>query len=253
MPGYTRSDALAGKSAIVTGAAQGIGRGVARALAERGADVLLVDVADKVVTAADDIGARSLVVDIRDADAPERIVDAAVEAFGRLDVLINNAIALKGAAAFHEQGDDHYDLVFDTGPRATFRLMRAAFPHMVAAGGGSIVNFGSSAGTEGEAGFATYGAAKEAIRGFSKVAALEWGPLGIRVNVVSPFANSEGMQMWEQVDAATYSAAVAKVPMQRIGDTKNDVGAVVAFLAGDDSTYITGQTIRVDGGRSTMR
>jgi NAD(P)-dependent dehydrogenase (short-subunit alcohol dehydrogenase family) len=250
---YTRSDALAGKSAIVTGAAQGIGRGVARALAERGADVLLVDVADKVTEAAAEIGARALVADIREADSAQRIVDAAVQAFGRLNVLVNNAIALLGAAPFHEQDDAHFDLVFDTGPRATFRLMRAAFPHLVAAGGGSIINFGSSAGTEGEAGFATYGAAKEAIRGFSKVAALEWGPLNIRVNVVSPFANSEGMQMWEQVDPATYGAAVAKVPMGRIGDTKDDVGAVVAFLAGDDATYLTGQTIRVDGGRSTVR
>jgi NAD(P)-dependent dehydrogenase (short-subunit alcohol dehydrogenase family) len=253
MVAYARSDALAGKSAIVTGAAQGIGRGVARALAERGADVLLVDVADKVVEAADEIGGRALVADIRDADAAERIVAAAVDAFGRLDVLVNNAIALLGAAPFHEQNDDHFDLVFDTGPRATFRLMRAAFPHFVAAGGGSVINFGSSAGTEGEAGFATYGAAKEAIRGFSKVAALEWGPLNIRVNVISPFANSEGMRMWEQVDPATYGAAVAKVPMARIGDTKDDVGAMVAFLAGDDATYLTGQTIRVDGGRSGMR
>jgi NAD(P)-dependent dehydrogenase (short-subunit alcohol dehydrogenase family) len=250
---YTRSDALAGRAAIVTGAAQGIGRGVARALAERGADVLLVDVSEQVTEAAAEIDARALVADIRDADAAGRIVAAAVDAFGRLDVLVNNAIALLGAAPFHEQDDDHYDLVFDTGPRATFRLMRAAFPHLVAAGGGSVVNFGSSAGTEGEAGFATYGAAKEAIRGFSKVAALEWGPLNIRVNVVSPFANSEGMRMWEQVDPDTYHAAVAKVPLGRIGDVQGDVGAFVAFLAGDDGSYLTGQTFRVDGGRSTVR
>ena len=250
---YTNPDALSGRSAIVTGAAQGIGRGVAEALAERGADVLLVDRDEKVTAVAAELGAQALVVDLRDADAAERITAAALSAHGRIDVLVNNAIALLGAAPFHEHTDEAYDLVFDTGPRATFRLMRAVFPHLVAAGGGSIINFGSSAGTEGEAGFATYGAAKEAIRGFSKVAAKEWGPLGIRVNVVSPFANSEGMQMWEQVDPQSYGAAVAKVPMGRIGDTRGDVGAVVAFLAGDDATYLTGQTIMVDGGRSGLR
>jgi NAD(P)-dependent dehydrogenase (short-subunit alcohol dehydrogenase family) len=131
--------------------------------------------------------------------------------------------------------------------------MRSAFPHLVAAGGGSVINFGSSAGTEGEIGFAAYGAAKEAIRGLSKTAALEWATLGIRVNIISPFANSDGMRLWEQVDPEAYGAAVAKVPMRRIGDVKDDVGAMVAFLAGDDSSYLTGQTIRVDGGRSGMR
>lgn len=252
MTAYARADALAGKAAIVTGAAQGIGRGVAEALVERGAEVLLVDVQDKVTAVAAEIGGHPLVADIRDDDAPERIVGAALAAFGRLDVLVNNAIALR-PGAFHEHDDASWDLVFDTGPKATFRLMRAAFPHLVAAGGGAVVNFGSSAGTEGEIGFAAYGAAKEAIRGLSKTAALEWATLGIRVNVISPFANSDGMQLWEKTDPETYGVAVAKVPMQRIGDVKDDVGAMVAFLAGDESSYLTGQTIRVDGGRSGMR
>jgi NAD(P)-dependent dehydrogenase (short-subunit alcohol dehydrogenase family) len=252
MTAYARPDALAGKAAIVTGAAQGIGRGIAEALIERGAGVLLVDMAEKVTAVAGRIGGRPLVADLRDEDAPDRIVRAALEAFGRLDVLVNNAIALR-PGAFHEQDDEAYDLVLDTGPKATFRLMRAAFPHLVAAGGGSVINFGSSAGTEGEAGFATYGAAKEAIRGLSKSAALEWAPLGIRVNVISPFANSDGMRLWEQADPESYRAAVAKVPMQRIGDVKDDIGAMVAFLAGDESRYLTGQTLRVDGGRSGMR
>ena len=252
MTAYAREDALAGKAAIVTGAAQGIGRGIAEALLQRGAGVLLVDVADKVTGVAAELGGRALVVDLRDADAPDRIVGAALEAFGRIDTLVNNAIALR-PAAFHEADDESYDLVFDTGPKATFRLMRAAFPHLVAAGGGSVVNFGSSAGTEGEPGFAAYGAAKEAIRGLSKTAALEWAPLGIRVNVISPFANSDGMRLWEQTDPAAYGAAVAKVPMRRIGDVRDDIGAMVAFLAGDESSYLTGQTLRVDGGRSGMR
>ena len=249
---YARPDALSGKAVIVTGAARGIGRGIAEAVIERGGNVLLVDIDDAVSKVADAIGGQALVADIRGDDAPALIVDAAVAAFGRLDALVNNAIAL-GVGAFHEQDDDAFDLAFDTGPRATFRLMRAAFPHLVAAGGGSVVNFGSSAGTEGEPGFATYGGAKEAIRGLSKTAALEWAPLGIRVNVISPFANSDGMKAWAVADPETYGAAVAKVPMRRIGDVRDDIGAMVAFLIGAESTYLTGQTIRVDGGRSGMR
>jgi NAD(P)-dependent dehydrogenase (short-subunit alcohol dehydrogenase family) len=251
---YAKDDALAGKVAIVTGAAQGIGRGIAQALTDRGAAVLLVDLnADnlaKTVDALQSAGRKvaPLVADVREAAAAVQIVQAAVDEFGRLDVLVNNAIATRAAAPLVEHSDDDDDLVFDTGPRATFRLMKAAFPHLAAAGGGSVVNFGSSAGTEGQAGWATYAAAKEAIRGFTKVAATEWGAANIRVNVLCPFANSEGAQMWEQYDPDSYNAALAKVPLRRIGDTRNDIGAMVAFLSSDEATYITGQTIMIDGG-----
>jgi NAD(P)-dependent dehydrogenase (short-subunit alcohol dehydrogenase family) len=251
---YARADGLAGKVAIVTGAAQGIGRGIAQALTDRGAAVLLVDLAADnlaaTVKSLDD-GARqvaALVADVRERDAAEHIVQTAVDRFGHLDTLVNNAIATRAAAPLVEHSDDDYDLVFDTGPRATFRLMKAAYPHLVTAGGGAVINLGSSAGTEGQAGWATYGAAKEAIRGFTKVGATEWGANNIRVNVICPFANSEGAQMWEQYDPDSFNAALAKVPMHRIGDTKDDIGALVAFLSSDEATYITGQTIMIDGG-----
>jgi len=251
---YARADALAGKVAIVTGAAQGIGRGITQALTDRGAAVLLVDIAAENLAATVEALAKagrqvaSLVADVRDRDAVAQTVQAAVDRFGRLDILVNNAIATRAAAPLVEHSDEDYDLVFETGPRATFRLMKAAYPHLVAAGGGSVVNFGSSAGTEGQAGWATYAAAKEAIRGFTKVAAAEWGAANIRVNVLCPFANSEGAQLWERYDPDSYGAALAKVPLHRIGDTRDDIGALVAFLGSDDATYITGQTIMVDGG-----
>jgi NAD(P)-dependent dehydrogenase (short-subunit alcohol dehydrogenase family) len=251
---YARPDALEGKACIVTGAAQGIGRGIAQALTARGAAVLLVDHnADTLAATAKALEAEGrraapLVADVRAAEEAGRIVEAAVERFGRLDVLVNNAIATRAAGPFTEHTDEDYDLVFETGPRATFRLMKAAFPHLVAAGGGSVVNLGSSAGTEGQAGWATYAAAKEAIRGFTKVAATEWGAANVRVNVICPFANSEGAQLWEQFDPDGFNAALAKVPLRRIGDTRTDIGALVAFLAGDEATYITGQTIMIDGG-----
>jgi NAD(P)-dependent dehydrogenase (short-subunit alcohol dehydrogenase family) len=251
---YASASGLEGKACVVTGAAQGIGRGIAQALIERGAAVLLVDhnagTLEATAQALQGDGRRvePLLSDIRADGEPDRIVAAALERFGRLDVLVNNAIATRAAGPFTEHSDEDYDLVFDTGPRATFRLMKAAFPHLAAAGGGSVVNLGSSAGTEGQAGWATYAAAKEAIRGFSKVAATEWGGAKVRVNIVCPFANSEGAQLWEQFDPDSYNAALAKVPLQRIGDTRTDVGALVAFLVSDDATYITGQTIMIDGG-----
>jgi NAD(P)-dependent dehydrogenase (short-subunit alcohol dehydrogenase family) len=251
---YARADALAGRVAIVTGAAQGIGRGISQALTDRGAAVLLVDIsAGNLATTVESLEkagreVASLAVDIREPDAAGQITRAAVDRFGRLDLLVNNAIATRAAAPLIEHSDEDYDLVFETGPRATFRLMKAAYPHLAAAGGGAVVNFGSSAGTEGQAGWATYAAAKEAIRGFTKVAATEWGADNIRVNVLCPFANSEGAQLWEQYDPDSYNAALAKVPLRRIGDTRDDIGAMVAFLASDEARYITGQTIMIDGG-----
>jgi NAD(P)-dependent dehydrogenase (short-subunit alcohol dehydrogenase family) len=259
MTAYARPDALDGKVAIVTGAARGIGRGITRALTDRGAAVVLVDFAEEPLVAAvkelEAAGKKvtSRLVDIREAGVHDGIAQAAVDEFGHLDILVNNAIATRAAAPLVEHSDDDYDVVFDTGPRATFRLMKAAYPHLLAAGGGSVVNFGSSAGTEGQAGWATYAAAKEAIRGFTKVAANEWGEHNIRVNVLCPFANSEGAQMWEQVDPTGYNAMLSRVPLRRIGDTRDDIGAMVSFLSSDEATYITGQTIMIDGGTGGYR
>ena len=180
-------------------------------------------------------------------------MNAAVERFGRLDGLVNNAAAIKPGTPFETQTADDFDLSSDTGPRATFLLMKAAYPHLVAADGGSIVNFGSGAGAGGEVGFATYGAAKESIRGMSRVAAPEWGGAGIRVNVVLPFANSEAGLAWKQYDPDAFHAAMQSVPLKRIGDSEKDVGALVSFLLGDDSTYLTAQSIYVAGGAGVYR
>ncbi|MEU8240970.1 SDR family NAD(P)-dependent oxidoreductase [Actinoplanes missouriensis] len=256
---YTHPQSLTGKVVIVTGSARGVGRGIARALARNGARLLLTDIlADALPEAQQelsDLGAdvHSVVADLRDPDAAGQIVHAAVDHFGRLDGLVNNAIAIKPPAPFTAQSVEDFELASSTGPRATFLLMQAAHPHLVAAGGGSIVNFGSGAGASGEAGFASYGSAKEAIRGLSRVAAMEWGGDGIRVNVVLPFANSEGAQQWEKIDPAAFQAAMQSVPMKRIGDTEKDVGSLVSFLLGDDSTYLTAQSIHVAGGAGVYR
>ncbi|MGN9847195.1 SDR family NAD(P)-dependent oxidoreductase [Nonomuraea sp. H19] len=256
---YTHFESLAGKVVIVTGSGRGIGRGIARTLARNGARLLLTDIlADAVADARDELTShgtevQSVAADLRDSDAADTIVGAAVEHFGGVDGLVNNAMAIKPPSPFASQTADDFDLASTTGPRATFLLMKAAYPHLVAAGGGSIVNFGSGAGTAGEAGFAAYGAAKESIRGLSRVAALEWGPDNIRVNVVLPFANSEGALQWESVAPEGFRAAMDAVPLKRIGDTEKDVGALVSFLLSDDSTYLTAQSIFVAGGSGVYR
>ena len=255
---YWHPDSMRGHVAIITGAAQGVGKGIAAALLERGASVLLVDIQADVLSATTDelkaVGpAAKLVADLRDPHSARRIVGAAVDAFGTVHGLVNNAIATNEPKPFVDITTADLALGYDVGPRATFQLMQAVHPVMVVAGGGSIVNLGSGAGTGGEPRWGGYAAAKEAIRGLSKVAALEWGRDNIRVNVICPFAESDGVKLWKQFAPNDYAKAVGRVPMKRIGDVRTDVGALVAFLLGTDATFITGQTIHVDGGIGCFR
>ena len=259
MPQYWSATSLAGKSVIVTGAAQGIGRGIADALTERGASVLITDInADKLAAAhaaLEDSGARveSIVADVTAADSAAIIVDAAINAFGRLDGLVNNAISSNLPTPFTDLTTQDYNRVFDSGPYATFNLMKAAYPHLVASGGGSIVNLASGAGTAGIPLMGAYAGAKEAIRGLSKGAMQEWGPDQIRVNMIAPYALSEGAASWKAAFPDDFARSLEGVPLRRIGDVHTDIGAVVSFLIGDDATYLTGQTIFVDGGYQSVR
>ncbi|MCX2934933.1 SDR family NAD(P)-dependent oxidoreductase [Mycobacterium sp. CVI_P3] len=254
---YWHPRSLTGLRVIVTGAARGVGRGITAALLERGAAVLMVDrnpgVADVAADFAADGRAVPLAADLRDRSSYQRIVDEAVQALGGIDALINNAIATNEPKPFPDITVDDFDLVFDTGPRATFFLMQAAYPLLKAAGGGSIVNLGSGSGTGGQTQWGAYAAAKEAIRGMSKVAALEWGIDNIRVNVVCPFANSDGVAGWSEAFPDVYNKVVKSVPLRRVGDTHSDIGAMVAYLVSPDASYMTAQTIHVDGGTGTFR
>jgi NAD(P)-dependent dehydrogenase (short-subunit alcohol dehydrogenase family) len=256
---YSHPRALADHVVIVTGAAQGVGKGIAGALLERGASVLIVDnKADELDQTAREFrlagwSFEPCLADLRDAESPGAIVNAAVRTFGRVDALVNNAIATNEPKPLADITGDDYDLVFDVGPRATFFLMQAVHPVMKASGGGVIVNLGSGSGTGGQSQFAAYAGAKEAIRGMSKAAALEWGRDNVNVNVICPFADSPGVQFWQEIAPKDFDRALRAVPLKRVGRTREDIGAVVAFLVGADGRFITGQTIMVDGGMGVFR
>ena len=245
---------LDGKAAIVTGGARGIAKGVAAAFAKAGAQVLIVDreeaLGRETETELRALGGevRFLPFDLVQRDRLDQIVEGAIAAFGRLDVLVNAAQASRQRLLAETDNAD-MALAFETGFWPTFVLMRAAHPHLVRTRG-SVINFATGAAFDAIPTQGSYAAAKEAIRAISKVAASEWGPQGVRVNVICPFANSPGVQAWAQHAPADYAAQVAKVSLRRVGDCEADIGAAAVFLASDAAGYITGQTLMVDGGQT---
>lgn len=245
---------LAGKVAIVTGGARGVAKGIATAFVKAGASVLIVDrEADLGRATEAELQALGgdvafLAMDLADRAALPSIVSTAVDRFGKLDILVNAAQASR-QLPLADTTDEAMELSFDTGFWPTFTLMRAAYPHLVESRG-CVINFGSGAAFDGLPTQGSYAAAKEAIRAISKVAASEWGPQGVRVNVICPFANSPGVQMWRDHAQVDYDAQIAKVALRRIGDCEKDIGAAAVFLASDAAAYITGQTLMVDGGQT---
>jgi NAD(P)-dependent dehydrogenase (short-subunit alcohol dehydrogenase family) len=248
---------IEGHVAIVTGGAQGIGRGIARALGREGVHVVVVDrdgaVAEDTVAQLAELGTKgiSVIGDVSDPALADRAVDVAASTFGRLDALVNGAQAMRNGVPFAEHTDADFDLAISTGLWGAFRFMRAAFPELRKQGG-SIVNIVSSAGTHGLAGFAGYAAAKEGIRGLTKVAANEWGPHEIRVNAISPQATSAAAEAYFDAHPERRAEKLAQRPIKRDGDAEADIGRTVVFLVGPDSRYITGVTLMVNGGLTIM-
>lgn len=245
---------LKDKVAIITGGAGGIGAGLTRAFVREGAKVLFVDINAQNGTALEaELGssARFLQQDLTQPNAAERIRDAVVARFGKLDVLVNNAHASQPASIL-DTTQEMLDLAFNSGTWPTWHLMRACHD-LLAESKGSVINFASGAGIEGMPNQAAYVMAKEAIRGLSRAAANEWGHEQIRVNVVSPFALSDGVRQWKENFPEQARQSEARVPLGRIGDIDRDIAPVVVFLASDDSRYMTGQTLMADGGSVKLR
>jgi NAD(P)-dependent dehydrogenase (short-subunit alcohol dehydrogenase family) len=250
------ADRLIGRVALVTGGGQGIGRGIALALAAEGADVTIsgrrAEPLEQVVKEIEARGgtARTTVGDVGERADAERMVAETVAAYGRLDALINNAQS-SVQRFLSDTTDDDVMLAFRTGALGSLYTMQAAFPYLKERGG-SIVNFGSSTAITGDASFGSYAMAKEAIRGLSRVAATEWGRFGIRVNTVVPSAMSPAAEEWRDRHPETFASHVKQTPLGRLGDCEADIGRAVAALVSDDMQYLTGGTLMLGGGRNVQ-
>ena len=243
---------LDGMVAIVTGAAGGIGRGIVAALVQQGAKVLATDLRQESLdAAAAELGAGDAVfgvaADISNRGDVRRVVAAAIQRFGRLDGLVNNASASRNKPLM-ESTDDDMALALNTSVWATFYFMQECYPHLKERGG-SIVNFGSGAAISGQSKNGTYAAGKEAVRGLTRTAVREWGPDKIRINVVLPFAASPAMLQWAKDFPDLHQKSLESVALGYAGDPKDDIAPVIAWLLSDESRYVSGQTIAVDGGQ----
>lgn len=247
---------LQGKVGIITGSASGIGKGMALAMAKEGAHIAIVDVneekgKDTLAEINQYTEGMLFIKDISKQESAHEIVADVVKRFGRLDILVNNAHVSR-QAPFMETTQELFDLSFGTGFYPTVHFMQAAYPELKKTKG-KVINFASGAGIDGQVTQTSYAAAKEAIRGVSRVAANEWGPEGINVNLISPIALTPGVEQWRENAPELYEAMLNKIPMRRLGDPEQDIGRVAVFLASSDADYITGQTFMVDGGSIKLR
>lgn len=189
--------------------------------------------------------------DISKEAVAKEAIEIAVSKFGKLTGLVNNAHP-SVEKSIMEHTDEDWALSINGGFYATLYFMKAAYPELKKTKG-SIVNFGSGAAMKGNVEQASYAAAKEAIRGLSRVAANEWAEDDIQVNVVSPLALTEGLAEWKETSPEEYKKVAEGIPMKRFGDPQKDIAPVVVFLLSEDSRYITGQTLMVDGGDIKLR
>ncbi|QLL08944.1 SDR family NAD(P)-dependent oxidoreductase [Mycobacterium vicinigordonae] len=250
---------LEDRQALVTGGAQGLGRAIALRLAELGARVAIVDLnEDKAQECVEQIrmksGEASCVranVARRD-DVESAVQHAADEGGGRIDIMVNAAQFFAMPKALELVTEKDWELSEATGPKATFRFMQAGFPFLQASGRASVINFVSGSALGGIAYTAPYSAAKGAIAALTKVAANEWARHRIRVNAVCPFALTEVQQKMIGTEWDNYTRTAQASPMKRGADPDSEIAPAVAFLAGDDSTFVTGTVLHIDGGMTEL-
>ena len=216
------------KVVIITGGGQGIGFGIAKAFAKEEANLVITGrteskllKAQKELEEAHGIKVLPVTADGGDEAAVKNVIKKTIETFGKIDVVINNAQVSKSGVMLADHSKETK---------------------------GSVINFASGAGLSGKLGQSSYAAAKEGIRGMSRVAAAEWGPYGINVNIVCPLAMTEGLKKWREEYPDLYEKTIKGIPMNRFADAETDIGRICVFLASEDAKYITGETISVQGG-----
>ena len=258
---------LKGKTVIITGGGLAllkdgrcgsIGYAIATAFAKEGANLVLTGRnMQKLLDAKEALerlyGVQVLPVqaDVSSGEDNEKtvqnVVQQAVEAFGDIHVLVNNAQASASGVQLTDHTVEQFDLAVYSGLYATFLYMKACYPHLKKTQG-SVINFASGAGLFGNFGQSAYAAAKEGIRGLSRVAATEWGRDGINVNVVCPLAWTAQLESWADAKPEAFKANVHMPPMGRFGDPEEDIGRAVVALTSPDFKYMSGETITLEGG-----
>lgn len=248
------SNRLAGRAALITGAADGIGRGIARKFALEGGAVLVVDYDAKkgqeVTAELRGLGAAAdfCACDVTVRDEVVGAVQACVERFGAIDILVNNAFSGGGVQRIETLSDPAFESCMRMCLFAAKWSMEAAFPHMRRRHWGRIINIGSLNGVNAHMGTAEYNVGKEALRAYTRSAAREWATYGICANIICPAAASAGYREFERLEPEMAAATTAANPMGRMGDPEHDIGGVALFLASEDARYLTGNTLFVDGG-----
>ncbi|MCI8902113.1 MAG: SDR family oxidoreductase [Lachnospiraceae bacterium] len=258
---------LTGKTAIITGAGRAvlsdgrcgsIGYGIATAYAKEGANLVITGRnVKKLEDAKEELerlyGIRVLIVqaDVNaGADNEEvvgNVVKQTIDTFGSIDVLINNAQASASGVPLAEHTTDQFNLALYSGLYAAFYYMKACYPHL-AASKGSVINFASGAGLFGNFGQCAYAAAKEGIRGLTRVAATEWAKDGINVNIVCPLAWTAQLEQFEKAYPDAFKENVKMPPAGHYGDAEQEIGRVCVQLASPDFKYMTGETLTLEGG-----
>ena len=244
---------LQDKIAVVTGASRGIGRATAIELAKRGAFVIVnyrgseaaaLETVAEIKSAGGD--AVCMGWDVSDYAECEKNIKQIIDTFGRIDVLINNAQASASGVTIADHTTAQFDLAIYSGLYAAFYYMKACYPYLKETKG-SVINFASGAGLFGNFGQCAYAAAKEGIRGLTRVAATEWAADGINANVVCPLAWTAQLENFEKAYPDAFKANVHTPPMGHFGDVEKEIGRVCVQLASPDFKYMSGETLTLEG------
>jgi NAD(P)-dependent dehydrogenase (short-subunit alcohol dehydrogenase family) len=245
------------KTALVTGAGQGVGEGIAEAIASYGANLALAGrtyskvekVANKIMSQGG--SAIAIECDVKNLNSIQNAIDLTISKFSNINFLINNAQEVP-LGNILDVSEESFINGWNSGPLASFRFMRLCYPYLK--GDGKIINLASSSALRPDsAGYGAYAAVKEAIRSLSRTAAVEWGHDNILVNCIMPLAKSTGMEWWMNENPDEASEFIKSIPLEKVGDCKEDIGEAVCHLLSDGMSYITGSTIMLDGGQAYLK